>query len=334
MLSSIAIIIPAYKKAYFDKALQSLADQTVKKFTVYIGDDCSPEDLVSIVDRYRDKICIVYHRFDKNLGSVNIVEQWERCINLSKQEQWIWLFSDDDVADSKCIEDFHRISALKQFDVYRFNTSVIDANDKIIYDHVGSPEVESSAEMAYWLLKGKRGNSMPDHIFSRHIYNKHKLVNTAYAQAADWATSIQFSKEKGMCTIPNSRLFWRYSGNNISSIASSKRSKMVHGHIQFIEWTKKHFEYLKTDYIDISYGMMMDALRSNLTHILITHYKGFSTANIKELYNCYHKTLELSSRRSLKELLIVLISTQSSVHYLYKKFKNFASNHKTALKVL
>ena len=97
--NNLAIVIPAYKSTFLAAALDSIAAQTSLDFTLYIGDDCSPNHLGAIVDRYRDRINLVYHRFDTNLGGKDLVAQWERCIDMSQGEEWIWLFSDDDVME-------------------------------------------------------------------------------------------------------------------------------------------------------------------------------------------------------------------------------------------
>ena len=103
MIHRLAIIIPAYKATFLPAALDSIAMQTCKDFTLYVGDDCSPEPIGSIVEQYRDKIDLVYQRFDTNLGSKDLVAQWERCIAMSRDEPYIWLFSDDDVMEPNCV---------------------------------------------------------------------------------------------------------------------------------------------------------------------------------------------------------------------------------------
>lgn len=68
MTHQLAIIIPAYKATFLTAALDSIAAQTCKDFTLYVGDDCSPEPIGNIVEQYRDKIDLVYQRFETNLG--------------------------------------------------------------------------------------------------------------------------------------------------------------------------------------------------------------------------------------------------------------------------
>lgn len=306
-MNDLAIVIPAYKAMFFDKTLASLARQTDKRFNVYIGDDFSPFDLPRIIKKYEDKLTIYYERFPNNIGAKNLVFQWKRCVELTKQEKWLCLFSDDDIMDERCVENFYETVKKKEdaFDVYRFNTVTINKDDEVIIQSVAGPEIESAEQMAFHLLNGQRGNSMPDHIFSRNVYNKcGGFVFTEYAQGADWASSILFAQDKGICIIPDAKVHWRYSGTNISSTASGN-SFMIKGHLQFLEWALKHFAYLSDGLSSISYAMMRDALRMNLKIVLINHYKGFQLSNTPLLVNFYRKQLKLSYYEALKELIAI-----------------------------
>ena len=115
-------------------SLNSLAKQTNKNFNIYVGDDCSPSDIKSICDKYHHQLSIDYYRFDNNLGGTNLVQQWERCVDRIKDEKWIWVFSDDDVAEEACVAKFYQAitETTGYYDVYRFNTCVIDAHGIII----------------------------------------------------------------------------------------------------------------------------------------------------------------------------------------------------------
>lgn len=52
----LAIVIPFFKLDYFEKTLESLANQTNKNFNLYIGDDFSPETPLKLLEKYKDKI--------------------------------------------------------------------------------------------------------------------------------------------------------------------------------------------------------------------------------------------------------------------------------------
>ena len=308
----LAIIIPAYKEAYFELALQSLASQTCKNFNLYIGDDASPADLKTIAGRFSNFLDISYTRFDNNIGAKNLVNQWARSVALSKNEKWVWLFSDDDIADPTCVEDFYRIAGRNKdrFDVYRFNTCVIDKQGSIMYDTPVGPTEETSEQMAYNLLMGERGNSMPDHIFTREVYRQNGgFVFTDYAQGADWATSILFSQKKGLAIIPGSKIYWRYSGINISSSAAGKRNQAVKGHMQFLGWVLQHFDYLKKTQTGISYDMFKTGIRTNIRNVFTHHYRGLTAASLFALLYFMRRRMKMSMKIIVADLLSIDVRT-------------------------
>ena len=200
-MHKLAIVIPAYKAEYLDKTLLSLCAQTARNFTVYVGDDNSPHGLKPVCDKYSGSLSLHYHRFAENTGGKDLVKQWERCVSLKREEEWIWLFSDDDIAEERCVETF--FEALQHtkayYDVYRFNTITIDQSGDLIAESERSPEWENAMGLAYNILLSRRGNTMPDQIFRAAAYRQWGgFVNFYFAQAADWATTINFAYRKGL----------------------------------------------------------------------------------------------------------------------------------------
>jgi glycosyltransferase involved in cell wall biosynthesis len=281
-MTKLAIVIPAYKGAYFTETLDCFVRQTNKDFHIYIGDDCSNDRLEELIQPYRDKLPITYHRFDYNIGSKNIVDQWKRCITLINDEEWIWVFSDDDLVDPNGVDSFWKIlsSTGSSHDIYSFNTVVINKAGDIRSNAPDVPHFETSEQMAYYLLLGERANCLPDHIFSRAVYEKYGgFVKTAYGQGSDWANTILFSSEKGSCIIPNSLVYWRFSGENISSNASVHKSEMIIGHFQFIRWILNHFAYLEKN-APANYEKIKEAALKNLLSVIDYHYKGVPLSKV------------------------------------------------------
>ena len=60
MKHKLAIVIPAYKERYLAETLESIRLQTCKDFNLYIGDDCSSENIKGVVDTYSSKMDIIY----------------------------------------------------------------------------------------------------------------------------------------------------------------------------------------------------------------------------------------------------------------------------------
>lgn len=314
-MPELAIIIPAFKKKYFHQALGSLACQTNKNFKVYIGDDNSKEDLKVIVDAFIDDLDIKYHRFNENLGSKNLIDQWARCVGLSENEPWIWLFSDDDIADKDCVSNFFSTANNDKYtlDVYRFNTRIIDAQGNIkAYAPIG-PDFESCEDLAYNLLIGKRGNSMPDHIFSRQVYEETGgFVNTRFGQGADWATSIKFARKKGIKIIPNAFVHWRQSGSNLSSMAANRKNKMIYGFFEFTDWILDYFTYLNQSGDNVKYKQIKGAALQNLISVFTGHYKGVSLSTFYHTVNYLRKKFDLSLIEALKTVLVININAKDS----------------------
>lgn len=221
--NNLAIVIPAYKATFLAAALDSIAAQTCHDFTLYIGDDCSPNHLGEIVDRYRDKINLVYHRFDTNLGGKDLVAQWERCIDMSQGEEWIWLFSDDDVMEKNCVEEFYKLSEdVRRNYVVHFDINVIDEHNKIV-DGVSLrhyPKRLSGLGFMNEKLSGRIVSYVVEYIFPRKLFMETgRFANFDLAWGSDILTWFRMANHcSGIYSINanQAHVNWRKSNENIS----------------------------------------------------------------------------------------------------------------------
>lgn len=276
MNNSLAIIIPAYKPFFLKQALESLCCQTNKHFNVYIGDDSSPYDLYEIIKYFENQINVKYKRYSDNIGAENLVLHWNRCLELIEDENWVWIFSDDDLLDSSCVEKFYEVIKKDpiKYDVYRFNTRIIDDENRVLNESIVSPEVENSIDLAINILKGQRGNSMPDHIFSADLVRKNNgFIITKYAQAADWASSIYFSYKNNLRTISGPKVSWRIGEFNISGLAKRKKTEMLIGHLEFVCWLLIFF---KPKISKFKFDELKCSVLTNLHWVIERHYFGVS----------------------------------------------------------
>jgi len=239
-MPKLAIVIPAYKSIFFDQALLSIANQTNKEFTLYIGDDCSPDNLYDIVKKYEDRIHITYRHFDDNLGGKDLVAQWERCIDLVGDEEWVWLFSDDDIMDSACVENFYlALDQYPEFDLFHFNVLKIDESENIIGNFYSFPEILTSEEFLIKKLYVGYFSTVVEYIFRKsHFYNKNRFQNFDLAWCSDDATWIKLGKNKGIRNIENSKVSWRISSYNICSLVHNKEivRRKLNAQLAFASW--------------------------------------------------------------------------------------------------
>ena len=244
--SNLAIIIPAYKATFLAAALDSIAAQTCQDFTLYIGDDCSPEPIGSIVEQYREKIDIVYQRFDSNLGGKDLVAQWERCIAMSKDEPYIWLFSDDDVMEANCVAElFRQIDNTNgAYDLYHFDVKEINAEGKVAKLLPAFPPVLSAYDYYKGKSSGKYRSYVVENVFSRKVYEeKGGFKNFDLAWGSDVATWCMFCGKKGMFKVLNAHVCWRRSKENItpdkSILIAERKLKSECG---FLNWAYTYFK--------------------------------------------------------------------------------------------
>ena len=78
-MAKYTFLVPAFKPAFFDIAIGSMLSQSFEDFNIIISNDCSPYDLKSIVDRYKD-IRITYRENPTNIGGYRLVDHWNKLV--------------------------------------------------------------------------------------------------------------------------------------------------------------------------------------------------------------------------------------------------------------
>lgn len=245
-MTQLAIVIPAYKANYLDEALKSISNQTCKDFHLYIGNDCSPYNLEEIVERYKNKFNYTYKRFDNNLGSKDLVAQWERCIDMVQNEEWIWLFSDDDIMGESCVEEFYKQQPQhNSCDLFHFNVQVIDNNSTPItaLPITNFPEELNALEFYKQRVSGKVRSFVVEFIFRKETYLAvGKFQNFDLAWSSDVATCVKLCSENDMVTINNTTVFWRKGLENISTNNEGKFPwRKMHAVTSFLLWAEEYF---------------------------------------------------------------------------------------------
>lgn len=240
----LAIVIPAYKATFLAAALDSIAAQTCQDFTLYIGDDCSPNNLGEIVDRYRDEINLVYRRFDTNMGGKDLVAQWERCIDMSQGEEWIWLFSDDDVMEKNCVEEFYKtIKENPKVGLVHFNVVGLFGREEKVKAFKPFPEYIDAKNYLDNKLAGRYVSFVVEFIIRRDVFlESGRFQKFDLAWGSDFVSWIKFAtKAEGIYTCDTARVKWRSSGENVST---DYRNEIVVRKLKaFVEYTYWIYKY-------------------------------------------------------------------------------------------
>lgn len=244
MSARLAIIIPSYRATYLRQALDSLVAQTCQDFKVYIGDDCSPQDLEAIIAPYKQWLDISYIRFDSNLGSKDLIAQWERCVALSKTEDWFWLFSDDDVMEPQCVELFyHSLKEQPEAKLFHFDVTVIEGNGQKTNDphyiKEDFPTYLSANDFLRKRLTYSINSYIVEYVVRRDLFvQSGGYVRYPLAWCSDDATWHRLAKAAGgITTIKGARVLWRKSDSNITPDRSKnvqrQKLKAVGQHLRY-----------------------------------------------------------------------------------------------------
>lgn len=236
----LAIVLPAYKSRFLKDTLDSIAAQTCRDFTLYVGDDASPEPLQTMVYDYASRMDVVYHRFGQNLGGTDLVAHWERCIALST-EPLVWLFSDDDLMPPDGVE---RVLAAAETEglhrvMFRFPLQVVDAVGRVKSCNAPlSAGRTGGYELLLAKLSGQLASAAIEYVFSRDVcQTAGGFVHFPMAWCADDATWATFADcAGGVVSLPGAPVCWRNAeGTNISNTAAYDAEKL-RATTQFLQW--------------------------------------------------------------------------------------------------
>lgn len=241
----LAIIIPYYKLTFFEATLDSLAAQTNQNFKVYIGDDASEECLKDLLSKYEGKFKFLYHRFATNLGGISLTQQWERCIALAGNEEWIMILGDDDVIGDNVVEKFYenlQEVENENISVVRFATVKIDEKGNLKTDVYYHPKFEKATD---FLFRRTR-TSLSEYVFLKTKVIDCGFKNLPIAWFSDVLAILEFSDLRNIFTINTAIIKVRISDISISGSSNNYKLKS--------EATFKYYSYLiskKSEYFNV-----------------------------------------------------------------------------------
>lgn len=243
----LAIVIPYFKLTFFEETLRSLANQTDKRFKVYIGDDASMEDPSALLEKYHGKFDFVYHHFETNLGGISLVKQWERCIAMTDDEEWILILGDDDVLGANVVQQFYSNvpNIIKTSNVVRFATQILNEKTGTQSEIFLQPKFEMVADSYYRRFKGLTRSSLSEYVFSKAMYLKYGFHDYPLGWHSDDRAWLDFSENKPILTINESIVFVRLSATSITGKKDNEQLKNLASMLFFNECITQKIDLFK-----------------------------------------------------------------------------------------
>lgn len=211
------IAIPAYKDFYFKEAIESVISQKFEDWELIILDDCSPGKIQSISMNYTNDPRIRYYRNETNVGAIELVDNWNKCLELSKGD-YIICMGDDDVLREDCLEVYAKyITEYPQIDVFHAGTEIIDEDSNFFRYQELRPLTESVYSMVWNRITRKRDQFIGDFLYKvsrlKECGGYYKLP---LAWGADDITSYVCTMRNGIVNIPEFIFKYRVNRHTIS----------------------------------------------------------------------------------------------------------------------
>lgn len=236
-MAKVSFILAAYKRRFLKEAIASILAQTYRDFQLVVVDDCSPEDLKSVVDEFHDER-LSYHRNETNIGGKDLVAAWTRAMEYAHGE-WCVLASDDDVWQPTCLE---RLMALVEkyptCDLVHARSACIDAEGRWVEIAPVRRELESQIEMAYERSVRDACQQAPDFMFRLDAWRKiGGFVKFPLAWHTDDATWIALAKN-GCAHTSDVEFCFRHSGINLSSSHDALVERKIEASGLYDKWLR------------------------------------------------------------------------------------------------
>lgn len=232
----ISFILPAYKAEYLRVAIKSIVAQTISDWELVVVDDCSPDDLKSIVCDF-DDARITYHRNEQNIGGTNLVNQWNHSISFAKGD-WIVLAADDDVySPTFCEECLKLVGKYPEIDLVRSRVLQIDEEGKPLWNDGTLSEYTNKYEFLHDWLVAKAFTCIGNYMFRRDaLMSIGGFMDFPCAFGSDIATPIALSKN-GVANTADMLFSFRQSTQHLSSDTSRFKEKLA-GITQLSKWLR------------------------------------------------------------------------------------------------
>ena len=264
-MNKIAIVIPYYKIDFFEETLQSVAKQTDQRFTLYIGNDASPDNPLPLIKKYLGHVSYFYYDYKENLGGKNLTLQWERILGNVK-EDWVQILGDDDTIAENFVEEFYKLLTeveAKNIKLIKCGFYWIDEHTTQIENNVYKFDEIAPTDLFIKKYKGEIRSSLSENIYKTKLLKEKKFIKLPLAWGTDDLSLITISENKNIKYIPKHLINVRVTGKSISGSKEHERTKQI-----AVQELKKKI------ILDFYHQFPTDFIRQVITdYIEAAHYK-------------------------------------------------------------
>jgi|GEM_PF-1401574 len=227
-MHKLAIIIPYFKMDHLETTLRSLRDQSDQRFTLYVGNDASPDDPLPLLDRYFDRNDYHYFAYEDNLGSRNLALQWARIL-VNVKEAWFQILGDDDFLSPNLVEAFYKNLPCVGLDRHamKIQSVLCDGEGRIRKQLQGRLKTGELDVVDFTIGKigGRYSSSLSEHLFRTDIYRWIGFPKYELAWHTDDMLLLQVCDYKKCWFIAEATVFVRVYDGSISGSSGNLSGK-------------------------------------------------------------------------------------------------------------
>ncbi|WP_304199975.1 glycosyltransferase [Flavobacterium alvei] len=248
-----SIGIPAFKGRFLEECINSIVSQTFTDFELIIVNDCSPDDIKNIVEKFNDPR-IRYYENETNTGAENVIDNWNKCLNLANGDFFV-LMGDDDKLGADYLFEFDKlINKYPELDVFHCRIKIINEKSEEIELSNCCPEFESTDDYIKNCIEGRSEQFISDIVFRKStLLTNGGFFKLPLAWSSDYVSAFIACGDKGIAYTSNPVFLYRKNQFNITSTSSLELKRagiigMENWITKYLENTKKPSQLLKTTF--------------------------------------------------------------------------------------
>ncbi|GAB3228758.1 glycosyltransferase [Algoriphagus aestuariicola] len=243
-----SICIPAFKSTFLEECIQSILDQSLGDFELIILNDCSPQPVQEIVEKFTDDR-IRYFSNEKNVGAYDLVDNWNKCLSLASGEFFLIMGDDDRLHPDYLLEFSTLIEKFPTLNVYHCRSKIIDDAGKTLRLTPALPAFEHVFDSIWQRLEQLRSNYISDYVYcTEALRQQGGFYKLPLAWGSDDITAFIASRELGIAH--SNRPVFEYRSNAQSITSTGSDLVKMEANLAYADWLREFLKHEPADYTD------------------------------------------------------------------------------------
>lgn len=303
-----SITIPAYKAKFLKEAIESCLSQTYGNYELIIVDDCSPDDLRSIVKPYLTDSRVRYYRNEKNCGAEHVVDNWNICLSYCTGDYVICMGDDDRLLPICLAEYANLVEQYPGIGLIHGWTEVIDENGDFLSLQQPRPLYETAMSVC-WNRWNGRSQYIGDWCFRVDVLRQDGgFYKLPLAWASDDISAVRAASYNGV--VNTQTLCFQYRENSKSITNTGEIKLKMDAILLEREWYKNFIKRSVPEGIETKYKILLKdqfdsyfkmKLKNNLVEDMVNDItRLFCWMYVRHKYGLKFKDIFISCKKAIE----------------------------------